>query len=120
MDGEFSQNQMSFDPSKYVMIDWDETMSLKPAMVKPLFALMESFGFTPKIFTFRKESGDNSDIFMYVKQEDVFFSDGEQKKDAMLFKYGIKSKDVAFWIDDNPAAIVDKEDMYNLLPYLNS
>ncbi len=110
MEGEFTTNQKSFDTKKYVMIDWDETMSLNPSMVAPLFALFSNYGFKPMIFTYRRESGDNDDIFAYVKESDVLFSDHQQKKDA-LSKYGILKSQVAFWIDDNPSAIVDKMDI---------
>lgn len=120
MDGDFSNQQPKFEDPKYVMIDWDETLSLNTDMVKVLFNVFQQFGFIVKVFTARYENKDNSDIFIHVNKEDVFFADGKQKKDALLFKYQIPERRVAFWIDDNPAAIVDKEDLHGLLSYLNS
>lgn len=118
MEGDFANMQPKIQ-KKYVMIDWDDTMSLNPNMVKPLFALFSQFGFIPKIFTARKESDDNSDIFIYVEKDDVLFADREQKKNAALFKYGIKNADIAFWIDDLPTSIIDSEDVGNMLFLIN-
>lgn len=96
--------------NRYVFIDWDDTMSLKPDFTFRFFALFEEFGFIPKIFTARNESDDNSDIFLYVDEDNVLFADREQKYTALVNKYNISRDDVAFWLDDSPSAIIDKKD----------
>lgn len=118
MEGEFMTMQPKLN-KKYVMVDWDQTMGESPEMVKPLFALLKRFGYTPKILTARYENDDNLDIFQWVDKDDVLFSNRQQKKDVLL-DFGIKRSDVAFWIDDQPSSIVDKEDLHSLLFYLNS
>lgn len=104
---------------KYVMIDWDETMSLNPDFTFRFFSLFKNNKFIPKIFTARKESDDNSDIFLWVDKEDVLFANRTQKKDA-LKNYNISIDDVAFWLDDTPSAIINKNDFYYLYSYYNS
>lgn len=106
---EFSMMQPQFD-KRYVMIDWDDTASLNPQMFLQIFSILKENNFTPKIFTARKEIENNEDIFLWFKKEDVLFSNGQQKKDAM-FDYRIFNNDVSFWIDDQPQNIVDKEDL---------
>lgn len=103
---------------KYVFLDWDETMSLRPDFTTRFFHLFEELGFTPKIFTSRKEKGDNSDLFLYVDEKDVFFANRKQKKDAM-FELGIKDEDVAFWLDDSPQDIIAIKDYFYLFNYYN-
>lgn len=102
----------------YVFLDWDETMSLRPDFTTRFFHLFEEFGFTPKIFTSRKEKNDNSDMFLYVNEDDVFFANGKQKKDAMS-EFGIKDEDVAFWLDDSPQDIIAIKDYFYLFYYYN-
>jgi hypothetical protein len=118
MYGEFGYGQPSFS-KQYVMLDYDNTVSLNPQMFLQIFDLLKRCGFIPKICTARHEDFDNSDIFLWFDEKDVIFCNGEQKKDV-LYRHGIKRKEVAFWIDDKPAAIVDKEDLHGLLWYLNS
>lgn len=99
---------------KYVMIDWDETMSLKPDFTFRFFALFEEMGFVPKIFTARNETSDNSDLLLWVDEKDILFADREQKMTALVNKYNISRDDVAFWLDDSPVAVIDKKDVvYN-------
>lgn len=118
MDGDFSALQPKIE-KKYVMIDFDDTASLNPEVFKQIIILLQTMGLEVRIYTARKETRDNSDIFIWFNKEIVLFSNGKQKKDA-LWDYGIKRSQVAFWIDDSPEAIVDKEDIGNLLGYLNS
>lgn len=104
--------------NKYVLIDWDETMSLNSQFAERFFDLFKRFGFIPKIYTARKELDDNSDIFLWINKEDVIFSNRKQKKDT-LYLNGIPDKDIAFWLDDMPSAIINKQDFYNLFFYFN-
>lgn len=103
----------------YVFLDWDDTMSLRPDFVERFFHLFKEHGFTPKIFTARKEADDNSDIFLWVDESEVIFSNRKQKKDRMI-ELGIKEEDVAFWLDDSPRDIIAIKDYYYLFPYYNS
>lgn len=116
--GDFANAQPKFE-ERYVMIDFDDTASLSPEKFLQIIPIFESMGLTVRIFTARNESGDNSDIFSWFDKSMVLFSNREQKKDA-LWNYRIKRSQVAFWIDDSPSAIVDKEDLGSLLSYLNS
>ncbi|MEX0290530.1 MAG: hypothetical protein AB3N14_15605 [Flavobacteriaceae bacterium] len=76
-------------------------------------------GLEVRIITARNEELDNSDLLTWVEASKVIFANGRQKKDV-LFDHGIKRNQVAFWIDDQPSAIVDKEDICNLMYYFNS
>ncbi|AUR92289.1 hypothetical protein NVP1170O_176 [Vibrio phage 1.170.O._10N.261.52.C3] len=118
MYGEFNYNQPSLS-TLYVMIDWDDTASLNPYMFKELFLMLGSNGFIPKICTARGEHFDNEDIFEHFSPNEVIFCNGQQKKD-ILHLHDIKRSEVAFWIDDSPEAIVDKEDLGNLMWYFNN
>lgn len=102
----------------YVFLDWDETMSLRPDFTERFFHLFKEHGFTPKIFTARREKYDNSDIFLWVDEKDVLFANGKQKKDAMA-ELGINVDDVAFWLDDSPQDIIAIKDFYYLFSYYN-
>lgn len=117
MYGEFEYGKPK--TKQYVMIDFDDTVSLNPQMFLQVFDLLSRCGFTPKICTARGEHCDNEDIFLWFDKTDVIFCDGRQKKDVLI-ENGIKRKEVAFWIDDNPSAIVDKEDICSLMGYFNN
>lgn len=118
MEGHFSQMQPKLE-NKYVMLDFDETASINPEKFIQIIHIIESMGLIVKVFTARNENGDNSDIFTWFNKEKVLFANGQQKKDA-LWDHGIRRDQVAFWIDDSPSAIVDKEDIGNLMGYFNS
>lgn len=92
---------------KYVMIDYDETISLNPIMFKQIFNLLQRCHFKPTICTARsKDACDNSDIAVHFNLDDVIFCDGRQKEDVLRELHILKK--VAFWIDDNPNAIVSE------------
>lgn len=118
MYNEFSRMQPSWD-SEYVLIEWDGVLSLDVTMVKPLFNLLRQMKFTPKVFTMRNKSDDNSDIFEHIEERNVLFSNGEQKKD-MIHSNGLKHKEVSYWIDSEFLNIVDKEDLDVLSSLVNN
>lgn len=118
MNSEFSFKQPKLD-SRYVMIEWDNTMSLNPKMVKPLFTMLKQIGFSPKIFVSRNKTDDNSDLLKWVEESDVLYSNGEQKKDA-VHSNGLKHKNISYWIDNDFLNVVDKEDLDVLSNYVNS
>lgn len=97
---------------QYVMVDFDETASLHPAMFLQIFDLLKRCGFIPKICTARSKDDDNSDIFMHFPVEDVIFCCGKQKRDSVK-EQGYKLGDIAFWMDDSPESIIRPKDYDN-------
>lgn len=112
MEGEFSQMQPQLE-NKYVMVDWDDTMSLSPEHFQQIFKLFEDMQLIPMVITARHPS-DSSDIYAWVNEDRVIFCNGKQKKDV-LTEHGIEKNQVAFWVDDSPEAIISKSDAMWLL-----
>lgn len=106
------------DFKKYVMIDWDDTMSRSAEYTARFFALFERFGYTPKIFTARNDDGDNYDILAHVDKANILYANRKQKKEA-LSDYDIHIDEVAFWLDDMPSAVISKADFYKSFSYFN-
>ncbi len=102
MEGDFAQLQPKLKPM-YVMIDWDETMSLSPETFLAIFQLFKEIQLKPMVITLRSPN-DSDDILSWVDKSDVIFTSGKQKKDALV-EAGIKVDQVAFWIDDAPETI---------------
>ena len=118
MEGDFLYKQPKLS-KKYVLVEWDGVLNRNTKLIKPFFMLLKQTGVVPKVFTFRNENDDNSDLLEHFKKEEVLFSNGNQKRDV-LFQNGIKSKEVAYWVESDFRNVVDKENLDKLSSLLNN
>jgi len=85
--------------SKYISIDWDNTISADQEYFLQLIKLLQQAGFTPFVCTLRAPDRENIKEIRKVLEETniaIYLTDGKPKRKYMK-KLGVK---VHLWIDD--------------------
>ena len=85
--------------SKYIAIDWDNTISADPAYFLQLIKILQNSGYKPFVCTLRAPDKENIDEIKRVLEETniaIYLTNGKPKRRYMK-KLGIK---VHLWIDD--------------------
>jgi len=93
--------------SKYVAIDWDNTISADKEFFLLLIIKLQQAGFTPFVCTLRAPDRDNIKEIRNVLEETniaIYLTDGKPKRKYMR-KLGVK---VHLWIDDFYPGISDE------------
>lgn len=88
-----------------VIFDFDDTWSIDRLLFIQIRRLLQSAGFKAILCTARSKSDPtNVQIYQDWEKEDVFFTEGYQKR-PYLEKVGFPMSQIAFFIDDNPESI---------------
>lgn len=87
---------------KIISVDFDETYSSDPVLFGAFIDLAKARGHIVLCVTSRSPDYDNSDIQAAMKDIEIIYTNGKNKRQALI-EQGVPEVDI--WIDDMPEFI---------------